>query len=221
MLEKHLNFIYPPMCWRFSSTEPNHALFPKPSAWHCLFQFIKDVSDGNQLCLSREASGCSGAATYLGFKKPGPNAGTFLFKKERFKKDMQLANRFYQDINATPAASKYAVLSRVDNLTDNDFPEVIVLWVNASTLTSLVTLANFDRTTNNNVIIPFASGCQSIWTIPYNEKHQDKPKAVVGLMDPSIRKLLPHDLVSFSVITSRFIEMANNVPDSFIINHSS
>jgi hypothetical protein len=221
VLEKHLKFAYPPMCWRFTSTKPGNAISPRPNAWSCMFQFITDVSDGKQLCISSEYPGCSGVATYLGFKKPGPNVGSFLAVKERFKKNVQLGNVFYQDIDAVPASAKYAVLSRVDNLTENDYPEVVVLWVNAVTLSSLVTLANYDTATNDNVIIPFASGCQGIYTIPYKEKVRNLPRAVVGLMDPSIRKLIPPDVLSFSVVTDRFIEMADNAAGSFINNQSA
>lgn len=44
--------------------------------------------------------------------------------------------------------------------------EVVNLWVDAVSLAGPVTLSNYDRPNNDNVAVPFASGCQSIWTSP-------------------------------------------------------
>lgn len=98
-------------------------------------------------------------------------------------------------------------MERLDKLRDGTVPDVVTLWVNAESLSGLVTLANYDRPTNDNVMIPFASGCQSIWTIPFKEKYQELPKCVAGMMDPAVRKYLSSDLLSFSMPVKRFMKI--------------
>lgn len=213
---QYFTFVFPAMGWHFSSNKPNSAILPEIGAWTCMFQFIKKVVGGKRLCLSEENPGCSGATCYLGFKKPGQRAGYFLAEKERFKKSVELANAFYSEIQAVPAAKKYLILERIADLKDESIPEVIVLWVNPTTVSGLITLANYDRATNDNVVIPFASGCQSIWTIPFKEKLQEAPKCVAGLTDPAARVFMPEEVLSLSMPTKRFIEMAENIEGSFL-----
>lgn len=108
------------------------------------------------------------------------------------------------------------MLERIEDLDDKSIPEVITLWVNTTSLSGLVTLANYDRPTNNNVLIPFASGCQSVWTFPYKEKFQEFPKCVVGLIDPAARVFMPSEVLSFSMPANRLLEMADNISGSFL-----
>jgi uncharacterized protein (DUF169 family) len=213
---KYIPFRLPALCWRFASTPPDRAVMPEKDTWTCMFTFVDEVAKGKRLCLSAEQPGCSGAACYLGFKKPAPDAGAFLAEKERFKKTVELGQAFYKEIKPLPAPDKYAVLERIEDVEDSIVPEIVVLWIDTLSLAGVVTLANYDRQTNDNVIIPFASGCQSIWTIPYKEKLEKLPRCVVGTMDPATRAYLPKDVMTFSMPASRFVEMVENIEGSFL-----
>ena len=216
-LAKCVPFIFPATCWYFTSRIPDNAITPDQETWSCMMKYIEKIATGEKLCLSAQNPGCSGAACYLGFKESEVNAGSFLARKEKFKKSIELGNAFYAEIQAPPAKDDYLVLERIDNLEAYIIPEVITLWVDATSLSGLVTLANYDRPTNDNVLIPFASGCQSIWTIPYKEKIQNIPKCIIGLIDPAARLYLPHDdILSFSIPINRFIELVDNISDSFL-----
>lgn len=215
-LAEYMPFKMPPTCWYFASESPCDAIIPDSEAWSCIFEFVSEIASGKKLCLSERNPGCSGASLYLGFREPGVGAGGFLAGQERFKKNVELGNAFYDEIKALPAKNDFIVLSQVEDLENNIIPEVITLWVDATSLSGLITLANYDRATNNNVIIPFASGCQSIWTIPYKEKFQRFPKGVVGLVDPAARVPLPPEVLSFSMPVNRFIELVDNVEGSFL-----
>ncbi len=214
--ERCVSFMMPAMSWRFAAEPPDNAVMPEKGAWTCMFTFIDAVAGGKRLCLSADSPGCSGAACYLGFKKPGAGAGAFLAQKEKFKKSVELGEAFYAEINAIPAAEKFIVLERIQDLGEEDQPEVVVLWVDTVSLAGMVTLANYDRPANDSVIIPFASGCQGIWTIPYREKFEKFSKCVVGTMDPSVRAYLPKEVMTFSMPTARFVAMANNIEGSFL-----
>jgi hypothetical protein len=216
LIERYIPFRMPAMSWRFAAEPPDSAVAPEPDAWTCMFTFIDAVAGGKRLCLSADNPGCSGAACYLGFKKPGPGAGAFLAQKEKFKRSVEHGEAFYAEIGAIPAADRFLVLERVCDLGEGDRPEVVVLWLEAVTLAGMVTLANYDRPTNDNVLIPFASGCQGLWTMPYREKFEKLPRCVVGTMDPAVRAYLPKEVLTFSMPAARFAEIAENVEGSFL-----
>ena len=206
----------PPMGWYFSEKLPSGAFMPEKNKWTCMFSYNKRLAEGEKLCFSASHTGCSGASCYLGFTSPSKEADRFLAEKEKFKKKASLGNAFYDGIYAQPSQSEFLVWGLLDNIADNIAIEVVNLWINADSLSGLVTLANYDRPDNNNVVVPFASGCQSIWTIPYKEKGAKCPKCVVGCIDPAMRKYFPPDIVSFAVPANRFIEMTENISGSFL-----
>jgi hypothetical protein len=204
-----------PMCWHFSSVPPEGSIQLPSDEWTCMFSHIRDVARGKSICFSKESPGCSGASCYFGFKKPGEKAGDFLSSKEKFKENISYANKFYQNIEARKPLDKYLILSTVEKIEDNIDIEVVNLWVNPMILSGLVTLANFDSPENDNVIIPFASGCQSMWTIPYKEQNKNHPKAVIGALDPAMRQYIQKNILLFSVPAQRFHSMAENLEKSF------
>ena len=81
-------------------------------------------------------------------------------------------------------------------------------------------LANYGRDTNENVIIPYAAGCQTIGIYLYREAATDLPRAIVGLTDISartyIRQQLGDHLMTFAVPLKMFKEMEGNVEGSFL-----
>jgi hypothetical protein len=91
-------------------------------------------------------------------------------------------------------------------------------------LSALVVLANYGRGDNENVIIPFAAGCQTIDIYPYREAKSERPRAVVGLTDLSarvcVRKQLGDNLLNFAMPFALFKEMEANVEGSFLQRHT-
>lgn len=217
LLSKYLPLELPAMGWYFAEElPPNANLSTMRGRQGCMFASIDKLFKGDNLCFSFENTGCYGASCYLGFTRPAKDAGAFLSASEGFKKNKAFAQAFYKDIQARTPKKKNMVIESLDNIDDNRSIEVINLWVKPIHLSGLITLANYDRPDNDNVLFPFSSGCQSIWTIPYKEKVKSKPKSVVGCIDPAIRKYLPDDILSFSVSTERFVEMAGCISGSFL-----
>ncbi len=81
-------------------------------------------------------------------------------------------------------------------------------------------LANYEDEDNENVIIPFVAGCQSIGICTFRENEREYPRAVVGLVDLSARKnlrpQLSKDVMSLSVTARMFQRMEGNVVGSFL-----
>jgi len=84
-------------------------------------------------------------------------------------------------------------------------------------LSGLFTLSNFDCESKTNVIAPFASGCASIILHPYNELENKNPNAVIGMFDPSARAYTPKNAISFALPYKRFMQMVENMDESFLI----
>jgi len=152
----------PSMGWYFSSVLPEDSIELEANKWICMFKHIEDVAKGNKICFSQNFAGCSGAACYFGFTQPNEKAGGFLASEEKFKESIVYGNEFYNQIKAEEPQKKYLILSKLEQIEDNICIEVVNYWVNPLSLSGLVTLSNFDSPENNNVIVPFASGCQSM-----------------------------------------------------------
>lgn len=205
----------PSMGWYVSSVTPKDAIELQPDIWTCMFEHIAEVAKGKKICFSKNSTGCSGAACYFGFTQPNEKAGGFLASKEKFKENVAYGYEFYHQIKAKEPQNKFLVLSNLEQIEDNICIEVVNCWVNPLILSGLITLSNFDSPKNNNVNIPFASGCQSMWTIPYKEKDKKQPKATIGALDPAMRKYIASDTMLFSVPAHRFNNLAKNIKKSF------
>jgi hypothetical protein len=59
--------------------------------------------------------------------------------------------------------AKYAVFKALNEADLNlEEPAIVSFLVNPDQLSALIVLANYGRESNDNVIVPFAAGCQSI-----------------------------------------------------------
>ncbi len=211
----HFPTTLPSMGWYFSNEIPRGSIELPEDKWTCMFERINQVAAGDPICFSKQSAGCRGAACYFGFTQPNKGAGEFLASKEKFKECPDYGNAFYRQIKAKKPKIKYLVLSNLDQINDDICIEVVNCWVNPLSLSGLVTLSNFDSPENNTVKIPCASGCQSMWTLPYKEKDQEHPRATVGALDPAMRKHVAADTMLFSVPANRFNIMTRNISKSF------
>ena len=133
--------------------------------------------------------------------------------------------RFLKALPITQIPKRYVLfrpLADVDPARET--PQTVIFFADPDELSALVILANYGRGDNENVIIPFAAGCQTIGIYPYREAKADRPRAVVGLIDLSarvaIRKQLGDNLLSFAMPFSLFREMEADVEGSFLQRHT-
>lgn len=64
------------------------------------------------------------------------------------------------------------------------------------------------------------AGCGSIIHYPYLEKDSEKPRAVIGMFDPSARHCVPADPLTFAVPIVIFNKMINYMKESFLITQT-
>ena len=132
-----------------------------------------------------------------------------------------MAIKFIEDLPIVDIPAAYVIfkpLLEVDS--GQEKPQVVIFFADPDQLSALVVLANYGRDGNQNVIMPYAAGCQNIGIYPYQEAQSTTPRAVVGLTDLSarvyIRKQLKDNLMTFAVGMAMFEEMEENVAGSFL-----
>ncbi len=140
---------------------------------------------------------------------------------ERYLKSPELVRRFVEALPITDVAATYVVFKPLDQVGQDERPEVVVFLVDADRLAALTILAGFAREGNENVIMPQAAGCQSIGIYAYRENRAERPRAVLGPTDISARLYLNRqlgrsDLMTFAVPERLFREMEGNVDDSLL-----
>lgn len=155
--------------------------------------------------------------------KPYMNQSTYddFVHGERYLQSPELVRRFVDNLPITDVPEQMVVLkplSAVD--ADSETPTTVVFLADMDQMAALTILANYHRPTNDNVIVPYAAGCQAIGIYPLAEAKSESPRAVLGQMDISARvalkRILKQDLVTFAAPFQLFQEMEANVVDSFV-----
>lgn len=90
-------------------------------------------------------------------------------------------------------------------------------FATADVIAGLFTLASYDSTEQDAVISPFEAGCTGIIYHPLREERQGTGHAIIGMFDLSARKCIKKDIISFAVPISKFIQIINQMEESFLI----
>jgi uncharacterized protein (DUF169 family) len=144
---------------------------------------------------------------------------------ERYIKTPELTKKRVDNMPILDVPTKYVIFKPLYLVDLNqETPEVVIYLANAEQLSGLVYLANYARDTDDNVTIPFGAGCHNIGIRAYHEGKSAKPRAVVGLTDPSARKQVVNSLgreyLTFAVPYKMFIELEDNIEGSFLQRHT-
>ncbi len=177
-----------------------------PGGSECFYRFL---STGN----GPQAEGASAPGMRRG-------ASSDFELGERYVRTPEAVEEFVDALPMIDVPTRYVVLKPLSQVGDQERPEVVIFLVDPDRLSALVVLANYGREGNENVIVPWGAGCQTIGILAYREARSAKPRAVIGLTDLSARKYLAkqlgHDLMTFAAPFAMFQEMEANVPGSFL-----
>ncbi|MDD2421210.1 MAG: DUF169 domain-containing protein [Heliobacteriaceae bacterium] len=232
-----------PVAILWADEKPAQALQFTEGRWGCVVSMLKAAATGKTVVFDRKTFGCRGGGTGLGFGNQYVNfpggieyflstgnkqfCATEIGKNivrnmpalehgEGYVKTPELATQFAKTLPIIDIPHEYVIFKPLAEVSESEVPKVVVFLVNPDQLSALVVLANYARATNVNVIAPFGAGCHTIGIIPYQEAEMPVPKAVIGLFDISVRKLINQDILSFSVPYKMFLEMESNVSGSFL-----
>lgn len=103
---------------------------------------------------------------------------------------------------------------------DGDHPAVVIFFAPPDVLSGLFTLANFDEVLPDAVFAPFGAGCATIVDYPFRELKFSGQRAVLGMFDVSARPCVPATVLTFAVPWPKFVSMADNMNESFLITKS-
>jgi uncharacterized protein (DUF169 family) len=226
--EKYFGQAEFPVCF-FYANETEDAHLVEPSSGHrCVICELARVRKGESICFGADSPGCGGGKRYFGFTQEiAPNFEYFLscgipgkLEGERYKKSPQLVREAMKKSPQFKAPARYIVFKRWDKLKDSDHPEAVIFFAPPDVLSGLFTLANYDQVEPDGVFAPFCAGCASIVQYPYLEKSSDRPRGVLGMFDVSARPCVPQEVLTFAVSINKFVNMVDNMEESFLITAS-
>ena len=140
---------------------------------------------------------------------------------ERYVETPDKVKRFINALPMTDVPTTYVLFKPLKDIDSKDETlETVIFLADMDQMSGLTILANYHRGDNENVIVPYAAGCQSIGIYPLAEAKSDLPRAVLGLVDisarVSLKRILKDDLLTFAVPYQLYQEMEANVPGSFL-----
>ncbi|KAF1084151.1 hypothetical protein SPSYN_02555 [Sporotomaculum syntrophicum] len=242
-LARAIQLKYAPVAVVFTNEKPELALQFKESRWGCVVAMLSAAAKGRTAVFDRKTFGCLGGGAGLGFGNtyvnfPGgieyflstgnqdfcqSEIGKNIVKNmpalehgEGYLKNPAVAKKFVECLPMTDVPTDYVVFKPLDSLSAGETPQNIVFLANPDQISALTVMANYDRETNENVVVPFGAGCHSIGIIPYQEAQRETPRAIIGLIDISARKHVDKDILSFTVPYQMFLAMEANVTGSFL-----
>lgn len=222
IIASKLNMTRQPVAIYRSKTCPENALQFREGVWGCVIALLNAASQGRTAAFHRSTVVCKGGQAGLGLhpfetgvieyflsvcgKEPRPG--------EHYKKTPELALEYIHGLPAveSPDYVVFQPLGQVEGVE----PEAVVFLVNADQLSGLVTLANYDQHTQDNVQLRFASGCAQSILYGLHGQETSSNCCYIGLTDPSARKCIDKDLLSFTIPYHRYVEMEANAPGSFL-----
>lgn len=179
--------------------------------------FTRFLSSGNQGYAKGEQ-----VAKAMEGKAPAAFIEEFL-DGERYIKSPELVEDFIEELGFMDLP-KYTVFKPLSLLGEGEEPVSITLFCTPDQISALVVLCNYFQKGIENVIAPFAAGCQSVGILTYKQIHVEQPKAVIGTFDITARQVIKNslgdNLLSFSLPYALFMKMEGHADESFLTRHN-
>lgn len=173
--------------------------------------------------ISTEEYGCLGGVYYCSMMKPWLRfieqyvttglSGTPIHG-ERYLPSPEAMQKFLAEVNPREAPAKYCIFKPLSAFTGDQEPEFIIFFARPEVITGLFTHTAFTTGDVHSVESPFGAGCTNMiaWPLYYKEKGEEK--AVIGGFDPSARKFMKTDEMTFTVPWSLYKKMLAALPES-------
>ena len=173
--------------------------------------------------ISSEEYGCLGGVFYCSMMKPNLRfiehyvttgfSGSPIHG-ERYLPSPEAMREFLAKVDPRKAPAKYCIFKPLSLFTDNEEPEFVIFFVRPEVLTGLFTHVSFTTGDAECVASPFGAGCTNMIAWPLHYKEKGIEKAVLGGFDPSARKFMKTDELTFTVPLSLYKKMLAALPES-------
>lgn len=173
--------------------------------------------------ISSEEYGCPGGVFYSSMMKPNLRfiehyvttgfPGTPVHG-ERYLPSPEAMKTFLDTVDPRPAPAKYCIFKPLSLFTKDEEPEFIIFFARPEVLTGLFVQTTFTTGDVDCVASPFGAGCTNLIAWPLYYKEQGLEKAVLGGFDPSARKFMKPDELTFTVSLSLYKKMLKALPES-------
>lgn len=166
--------------------------------------------------ISCEECGCMGGGFYSGVYRPYLEMNLLYvstgvpgtpIEGEHYLPSPESMRAFMEDSAPPPAEGRYCVLKPLDQFTEAGPPLSVTFFVRPEVLTGLHSLTCYTTGNHNAVVSPFGAGCTSIiaWPLVYEKRGMEC--AVLGGFDPSARKYMTTDELTFSIPMTLYRKM--------------
>ena len=221
-IAKYLHLKNHPVAILWTEEMPKEAIHFQENKWGCVVALLKAASQGKIAAATNNTTVCQGGKVGLGFQ--GYEHGRIEYflstgnknvpKGERYKKTPELARIFTETIPQVNAGN-CLVFKPLDMVTEEEKPECVFFLVDADQISGLITLSNYDKETQDSTQIRFASGCAQAVLYPLYAAQKGESTCYIGMTDPSARKVIGKNELSFSIPYGRFLEMEREADGSF------
>jgi uncharacterized protein (DUF169 family) len=128
--------------------------------------------------------------------------------------------KFMLEVNPRKAPGKYCIFKPLSQFTDDEKPEFVIFFARPEVLSGLFTQAVFTTGDMECVVSPFGAGCTNMISWPLYYKEKGLEKAVIGGFDPSARKFMKTDELTFTVSLSFYERMLASLPESMFTHET-
>jgi uncharacterized protein (DUF169 family) len=173
--------------------------------------------------ISSEQYGCPGGVFYCSMMKPNVRfiehyvttgfEGTPI-QGERYLPSPESMREFLEKVSPRKAPARYCIFKPLSQFSTGEEPEFIIFFARPEVLSGLFTHTMFTTGDVDSVASPFGAGCTNIISWPLFYKEQGMEKAVLGGFDPSARKYMKPDELTFTVPLSLYQKMLKTLPES-------
>lgn len=173
--------------------------------------------------ISHKECGCMGGGYYSGMYAPYLDMnvryvstgmpGTPI-EGEHYLPSPESMVAFMEDCAPPLQEGKYCVIKPLEQFSPAEPPLVVVFFARPEVMTGLHNLACYTVGSHTGVVSPFGAGCTNIIAWPLVYERRGQACAVIGGFDPSARKYMKADELSFAVPLGLYGKMLDRMDSS-------